>query len=172
MGQGMRGGQPLSAFPELSHLIDHDPWFAGRDVRVHSVWDRVRTGYDLYGSALHYHGYVICSRRRSAFLVLVMRQDCPRPVYVNRYKNSADAQEDSVSLAREIELRAPLNHQVWGGSDHVHGTWCVRVVRRLHHVELQFVRGGLIPYTTRHHDTVDEAMLDAERCITDRYLTN
>jgi len=72
---------------------------------------------------------------------------------------------------KEIERRPPLTHKVWGEADTVANTWCVRVVERLYHAELQIVQGGLIPHTTRLHETVEDAMLDAEQCLTDRYLT-
>lgn len=153
---------PFFEFSELRHLIDHESWLAGPLVQAHVLWQHDE-------EQAHYTCYLARRLGSKRILLILMRARRAIPEYMRLYENIARARADGTSLAGEVAARKPprVRHTQ---PDVDGGPWCARVVQREHHWELQIIRSGLIPQTTRLYASVEEAELRAERAATRHHL--
>jgi len=140
---------PFSDFSELHYLQKHEPWLTGPLVQAQYVW------HHYQHNRLEHTCYVVRRLRSRRTLVILLTARGTRDVYLRLHDNETWARTDAESLADEMSTRPP---RVAGGQADVDGgPWCVRVVQRVHHCELQIVRSGLIPHTTRIYQSREEA---------------
>jgi hypothetical protein len=154
---------PFSQFSELRHLIDHEPWLAGSLVQAFVLWQ-----HDADEQA-HYTCYLARRLGSKRILLILMRARRAIPAYMRLYESIARARADGASLAGEVAARKPprVRHTQ---PDVDGGPWCALVVQRARHWELQIIRTGLIPQTTRLCASVEDAELRAERAATRHHL--
>jgi hypothetical protein len=154
---------PFSDFSELRHLIDHEPWLAGPLVQAQVLWHEDDDEHSPYTC------YLVRRLGAKRILLILMRARRTIPVYMRLYEHIVRARTDGASLAVEVAARKPprVRHTQ---PDVDGGPWCARVVQRALHWELQIIRTGLIPQTTRLCASVEEAELRAEQAATRHHL--
>lgn len=140
---------PFSDFSELHHLQKHEPSLTGPLVQAQYAWQHYQ-----HHRLAHTCYLVRRARSRRTLLILLAARGTPG-VYLRLHDTEAWARADAESLADEMSTQAPRIAS--GQADANGGPWCVRVVQRLHHCELQIVRTGLIPHTTRLYQSREEA---------------
>jgi hypothetical protein len=143
---------PFVDFPELQHLQDHEPWLTGPLVHATAVWQ------DDHDRA-HFTCYIVRRIGWKRTLVILMRRGSAIPEYMRLYDRETEARTDSTALRRELRVQPPRVRYAQPDVDG--GPWCARVVQRAHHYELQIIRRGLIPHSTRRYPNAEEAELQA-----------
>jgi hypothetical protein len=155
---------PFRDFPDLRHLQDHESWLRGPFVHAHVAWRRLDADHRVDETC-----YIVRRMGSPRVLLILMRRGSAIPQYMRLYEKSASAARDAALLADEVAAGKPprVRHTQ---PDVDGGPWCARVVQRANHWELQIIRTGLIPQTTRLFASVEEAELCAEQAATRHHL--